>query len=205
MEQIAALADCNPRLLSMLTALMYYPDELIGWRAVEALGAATRRITDRDPEKVRVHLRRLFWLMNDKSGAIGWRAPEAIGEILYQCHGRFDEFVSPLFYLLDMAPEDAPRFRAGTLWAIGRIGSVRPGLADPVLEMILCCLKETDSQTRGMAVWCLSRIGFRSPIAEIKELLADVGKVMLYQRGKLVLTSVGVIAACYEAEALVEH
>ncbi len=200
MDQVAALADCNPRLLSRLTALLYHPDDLIGWRAVDSLGAAARRIADRDPELVRVHLRRLFWLVNDESGAIGWRAPEAIGEILFQCRGQFDEFVSPLIYLLDMEPEDAPRFRAGTLWAIGRIGSGRPNLADPVLELIQSCLKGTDSQTRGMAVWCLSQIGLRIPIEDMKQLTTDIGNVVLYQGGYLVQTTVGELAACYRAE-----
>ena len=70
-EAIAGLAGRKRRVLSFLTALTYDHDPLISWRAVEAMGLAAGRISDEDPEYVRVHLRRLMWLLNDESGGIG--------------------------------------------------------------------------------------------------------------------------------------
>ena len=94
-----------------------------------ASGLAVRIIARRDPEYIRNYLLRLFWLINNESGGIGWRAPELIGEILYHCP-QFSQFFPMLISLLDLE-EDAPRFRVGTLWAIGRVAQV---------EREQCCL-----------------------------------------------------------------
>jgi hypothetical protein len=112
-------------------------------------------------------------MVNDESGSIGWRAPEAIGEILTQCPGQFNEFLSPLIYFLDIELEDAPRFRAGTLWAIGRISSANPGVIIPVLDLILACLADTDPQVRGMALHCLHQAGYSDEVPGLQDLLED--------------------------------
>ena len=97
---IIEIAGKHRRTLSFLTALTYDQDRLISWRAVEAIGLAASRIANTDPEYVRVHLRRMIWLLNDESGGIGWRAPEAIGEIIYHHPDLFAEFIPILIYLL---------------------------------------------------------------------------------------------------------
>ena len=104
---------------------------MIAWRAIEAFGAAGAQIADRDPEFVRGHLRRLLWLLSDESGGIGWRAPELLGEALYRRPGQFAEFMPILASLLDMEPEDAARFRAGWLWAVGRVAEVAQSRCRP--------------------------------------------------------------------------
>lgn len=119
-------AGASRRILSRLTGLSYHPEEQVAGRAMQAFGLAAARIAARHPEYVRGHLRRLFWLLNDESGGIGWRAPEMIGETIACCPGQFDEFISPLAYLLDMEEEDAPRFRPGVLRALLRIAVQRP-------------------------------------------------------------------------------
>ena len=87
---------------------------------MHAIGLSAGRIAEFDPEYVRIHLRRLFWLLSDKLGRIGWRAPEAIGEILACCPGKFDEFFIPLFHLMDMEAEDGLAFEQG---CCGRLGA----------------------------------------------------------------------------------
>ncbi len=118
---LVALASRNRRVLSYLTALTYDPDPAIADRAVAAIGLTAGVISDSDPEFVRGHLRRLFWLFNDESGGIGWRAAEAIAEIIRARPERFAEFIPLLYGLLEMEPEDAPRFRASVLRAIERL------------------------------------------------------------------------------------
>jgi HEAT repeat protein len=121
---VVTLATENRRVLSYLTALTYDLEPTIADQAVITLGQAAGVISDTDPEFVRGHLRRLFWLLNDESGSIGWRAAEAIGEIIRARPEHFTEFVPNLIALLDMEPEDAPRFRSGVLHAIARIAEV---------------------------------------------------------------------------------
>lgn len=194
-EAIVRFAAENKRLLSLLTALTYHADHLLAWRAVQAFGMAARRIADADAEYVRNHLRRQFWLLSDESGGIGWRAPELIGETLARCLGLFEEFVSPLIYVLDLEAEDAPRFRPGALWAVGRIAPDRAQTPALALPLVLPCLRDPNPQARGMALWCLGHMGYRPLASELQLLLADPAGVEIYQDGELRLASVGALAA----------
>jgi len=59
-----------------LLSLAYDTDELIRWRAIEAIGKVAQIQAESDIEKVRDLIRRLLWLMNDESGGLGWHSPE---------------------------------------------------------------------------------------------------------------------------------
>ncbi|MCX7707876.1 MAG: HEAT repeat domain-containing protein [Anaerolineae bacterium] len=194
LDAVAALAERQRRALSYLVALTYEPDPKLAWRAIEGFGLAAAHIADRDPEFVRVHLRRLLWLLSDESGGIGWRAPELIGEVLHNRPGRFPEFMPILASLMDMEPEDAVRFRAGWLWAVGRVATVAPAPMQAALPWVEPCLADPDPQVRGMAVWCLSRLGRWDLLAERAALLEDDGPVVLYEAGELNTVSVGMLA-----------
>jgi hypothetical protein len=193
-DAIVEAAAQNRRLLSLLSARSYQPDRLLSWRAVQAFGMAAQRIAKDDPEFVRGHLRRQFWLLSDESGGIGWHAPELIGETLARCPGLFDEFVSPLIYVLDMEAEDAPRFRAGALWAVGRIAPGRPQAAQIAPPLVLPCLADADPQVRGMALWCLHGLGYREAIPGLASLQADFSVVEIYAAGELRASSVAELA-----------
>lgn len=193
--RISQCAAEQKRVLSVLTGLTYHPDPLIAWRAVQGLGIAARQIAGRDPEYVRIHLRRFIWLVNDESGGIGWRAPEAIGEVITQCPGQFDEFIPPLFHLLDLEEEDAPRFRAGVLWAIGRVSTVRPGAVLQVLDLVSACLADPDPQVRGLALWALAKSRQTVSVDVLEKLSQDHSPVWIYQDGTLIYFSVAELAA----------
>jgi hypothetical protein len=179
-QAIVDFAGGHKRVLSYLTALTYDLDRTLSWRAVEALGLAATRIAEDNPEYVRVHLRRLTWLLNDESGGIGWRAPEAIGEIIRGQPDLFKSFVPILVNLMDTVPEDAIRFRVGWLWAIGRLAEVRNQDARAALPWILPCLDDPDPQVRGMAAWCLGQMRYRIPPEMLQPLQSDEEKVELY-------------------------
>lgn len=193
LDAVVALAEEQRRALSYLVALTYEPDLRLAWRAIEGFGLAAARIADRDPEFVRVHLRRLLWLLSDESGGIGWRAPELIGEVLYRRPGQFAEFMPILASLMDMEPEDAVRFRAGWLWAVGRVATVAPGPMQSALPWAGPCLGDPDPQVRGMAVWCLTRLGRWDLLTDRPALLEDDGPVVLYEAGELHTVSVGAL------------
>ncbi|MBN1453924.1 MAG: hypothetical protein JW963_23110 [Anaerolineales bacterium] len=156
---ILEAAENKKGILSQLTALSYDKDAQISERAIEATGHAARIIARRDPEYVRNYLLRLFWLINDESGGIGWRAPELIGEILYHCP-QYSQFFPMLLSLLDLEEEDAPRFQAGTLWAIGRVAQVARYAMLPALSRIQSFTsggKSTDENTKEKAMWCMQQ------------------------------------------------
>ena len=191
---IVEYAGKYKRTLSFLTALTFEREQLVSWRAIEALGLAALRIAKDDPEYIRIHLRRLVWLLNDESGGIGWRAPEAIGEILHQSPNLFGEFIPILVNLMDMEPDDAIRFRAGWLWAMGRLASVRIDAVRNALLWIMPCLDDPDPQVRGMAVWCLAEISYSLPVDKLAALQLDQGEVELYFSPNMVIVCIGALA-----------
>lgn len=193
-SRIRKYAEQKASILSILTALTYDLDLLVSWRAVEALGIAAGVVGQRDPEYVRGHLRRLMWLLNDESGGIGWRAPEAIGEIIRSDPVSYAEFIPLLISILELEAEDAGRFSAGTLWAIGRLSEVVPKSIGSAIPLVIPLLGDLDPQVRGMAVWCLDRLDTARLIPEIEPLKKDLGAVILFRDGQIQHTTVAQLA-----------
>ena len=194
-EEIADIAGRQRRVLGSLVSLTFDPDPLIVWRAVEAMGAAAARIADDDPEYVREHLRRLRWLISDESGGICWHAPEAMAEIIRRRPRLFSDHIPIVVYLLRvMEEEDLVRFRAGILWAIGRLGDLAASEVEAVLPSIAACLDDSDPQVRGMAVWCLAQSRRTELLQTRSDLLSDEGTVALYLDGHLLRRNVAELA-----------
>ena len=191
LEQIAEMALRRKRVLGILVSLTFDPQPRIGWRAVEAMGAAADRIAQHDPEYVRNHLRRLHWLLSEESGGVCWRAPEAMAEIVRRRPELFADYLPIVISLiLNLADEDLDHFRAGTLWAIGRLGALAGDHLRAVHQAITSALDDTDPQVRGIAVWCLGQIGQARFLATRPDLLSDRRPVDLYENGQLNRTSV---------------
>jgi len=186
LDQLADLAGGRRRILGALVSLTYDSDPLIAWRAVEAMGVAADRIAADDPDCVRQHLRRLYWLLSEESGGICWRAPEAMAEIVRRRPRMFGDYLPIIVTLIEqMADEDLVHFRPGILWAIGRLGFLARDELDTVLSTIDACLDHADPQVRGMAVWCLGQCGRGEVLTTREALLSDQCAVDLYQNGEL--------------------
>ena len=179
------------RVLGGLVSLTFDVDPRIGWRAVEAMGAAADRVAEHDPQFVRNHLRRLYWLTSEESGGICRHAPQAMAEIVRRRPALFADYAAIVVSLLtEMADEDLDLFRPGILWAIGRLGAVAADHIPDVAAEITSALDHPDSQVRGMAVWCLTQLGQAKLLAGRPELLDDQGPVDLYEDGNLNRTRV---------------
>lgn len=191
-EQIADLATERRRVLPTLVSLTFDADQQIAWRAIEALGMASQRVAQDDPDFVREQLRRLYWLISEESGGICWHAPEAMAEIVRHQPGLFSEYLSIAVHLItSIEEEDLEHFRAGSLWAIGRLGPLAVDHVEGVHGAVTAALDDPDSQVRGTAAWCLGRVGRTSTLVDRPDLLSDDGAVALYERGSLERTSVG--------------
>jgi hypothetical protein len=202
LDAVAAAAATSTRVLGALIPLTYERDPLLAWRAIEAMGAAAERVAARDLGAVREHLRRLNWLITEESGGICWRAPEAMAEIVARLPEAYPEFIPIVVHLLvETAEEDLRHFRVGMLWAIGRLGPVGAAHVTDVVPAMTACLSHADSQVRGMAAWALSRVGRGDVVAALGQLVLDDGAVELYDGGRVVRTSVAVLARMAGDEA----
>lgn len=194
LEDLAGLRRPR-RVLARLVALTYDADPLVGWRAVEAMGAVARALADTDPDAVREHLRKLIWLITEESGAICWRAPEAVAEIVRARPDRYADYAPIVQHLLlEMAEEDLAHFRPGILWGIGRMGEAGEEHLHDVLHAIAAALDLPDERARGMAVWALEQTGHAEVLEGRAELLADDRPVELYEDGVLATTTPGALA-----------
>jgi methylated-DNA-[protein]-cysteine S-methyltransferase len=190
-DGVAEAAGRKRRVLGILTSLTFDPDPQIGWRAVEAMGVAAHRVAEDDPDYVREHVRRLYWLLSEESGGICWRSPEAMAEIVRRRPRLLADFIPVIVNLIvSLAEEDLTHFRPGTLWAIGRLGAAAGEHLPAVLPAITSALDHSDAQVRGMAVWCLGQVGQTRSLASRSDLLTDEGPVDLYENGFLQRTSV---------------
>ena len=202
LDGLADLAGRKRRVLGLLVSLTFDSDPLVAWRAVEAMGVAADRIAEDDPDSVRQHLQRLYWLLSEESGGICWRAPEAMAEIVRRRPRMFADYLPIIVSLIDeMAEEDLVHFRPGILWAIGRLGYLAETEIDVALSTIIDCLDHPDCQIRGVAAWCLGQCGRGSIPAGRVDLLSDEGPVEVYEGGVLARTTVAKLVSEARAAA----
>lgn len=180
------------RIAETLVALLYERDELLLWRAIEAIGRVAAVIAETDLEPVRDLIRRLLWSMNDESGTLGWHSPEAIGEILVNVPALIDEFGTLLPALLWEEP-----FERGTHWAVARVARLRPDLYADRIDELKPSLEAADPYIRGCAVLALGVLGAESTVASAAALRDDRAIVRLYDfdSGQMRETSVAELVA----------
>ncbi|MBD3233724.1 MAG: hypothetical protein GF315_08365, partial [candidate division Zixibacteria bacterium] len=111
-DLLQQLARDGNLLFRGLTSLSFDKEELIRWRAIEAIGITASIEAERDPQKVKKMISNQLWMMNDESGALSWHGPEMIAEILYNVPGLMGQYAKLLPHYLKEEP-----FERGTHWA----------------------------------------------------------------------------------------
>jgi len=176
--------------LRYLNRLLYHPEDLVRWRAVEAMGLVAQRLAGEDPEAVRNIIRNLLWTINEESGGIGWSAPHCIGEIIHRLPDMFGEFASIL-----ISNVDEQMLRRGVVWAAGRIAEARPGLVREAAPRLMSFLGDPDPVVRGYTLRFLCIIGEKPDFGLYPQLKDDCGGVPLYENGVVRETTVARLAA----------
>ena len=178
-----------------LMSLLFDTDELICWRAVEALGIAAGIVAERNLENVRKLIRRLLWTMNDESGSICWYAPQAIGEVLVHVPGLIDEYGPLLPAYLEEEP-----FGSGTHWAIARVASIRPDIYEDDVDRLVQSLDNPDPNIRGYALMALKWINAQAVKSKADRFKSDTASVSIYDSERGIIVEIGVLEL---AQALV--
>lgn len=192
-DEVADMAMEDKGIIRLLISISYDREDVTSWRAIEAIGVISRTFSKDSIERlgiVRDTIRRLLWSMGEESGGIGWSSPEILGEIVKGDPDAFNDIVPILWSFRD---EDM--FRAGILWAMGRIAVIRPDMVGFTLPDLPGMLKDTNPVVRGYAIWLISVLepGGRSS-EQISRFLGDSGPVPFYKEGELVERTVAEIA-----------
>ncbi|MEW6363995.1 MAG: DVU0298 family protein [Acidobacteriota bacterium] len=173
--QLLAWAAGDPGVMGLLTSLLFEPDELIVWRAIEGLGKAAGLRAESDLESVRDLLRRFIWAMNDESGSLIWRAPEAMGETLANVTALVGEYGTILASYLREEP-----FERGVHWAIARIAGLAPATIAESLNELVRSLSMADPYLRAHAGIALATLGAKRPALALLRLAHDPAQLTVY-------------------------
>ncbi len=171
-----------------MQSLLFDADDLLRWRAVEALGRAAAALARRDLEPVREMVRRTLWLMNDESGGLLWMGPQAIGAVLANVPALAGEFLEILAGFLEEDP-----FRAGTRWALWRVAVVLPEAVAAAAPEIGASLGDPDPAVRGHAALALSAASGRAASAGLAGDVAPLD-VFDHRSGTIRATTVADVA-----------
>jgi HEAT repeat protein len=171
------------RLASGLVGFLNEPDDLLRWRAIEALGLLAGQVAGDDLDRVRDWVRRQFWMMTEESGGIPWHAPEAIGEMLYRTP-LAPEFTSQL-----MGHHDEFPFQGGCYWAMARLAPAHPQLVSRELPELLQGLTSELPAVRGHAARALGQLRAAAAVEQLEPLKDDPSPVLLYDFGTGELTA----------------
>jgi hypothetical protein len=175
LEAVATWATKVRNPLRILFSLTYDSDNLVRWRAVEAVGTVTRQLAPTGSDKLRDFVRRMLWQMNDESGGLSWLAPELVGEVLVNAPDLLKEFSSMLPSYLVEEP-----FERGTHLAIYRLASIRPELFTDCLEQLMRSLDDPDPNVRGLAALAVGTVDREAGAERLKSLRTDSDEIELY-------------------------
>ncbi len=141
----------NPQ--RVLLSLAYDSDELVVWRAIEAIGKVASIWDKNGTKKARDLVRQQFWMMSDESGGLGWHSPEIIGEILVNVPKLINKFAPLLPSYFDEEP-----FERGSYLAVYRVASINPKPFVDITNELMKSLDNPDDYIKAYALMALGEI-----------------------------------------------
>lgn len=179
-----------------LFSFFYNTDELVKWRAINAMGAVTANLAERNMESARVIMRRLLWNLNDESGGIGWGSPEAMGEIMVRNERLADEYSSILVSYISSDGNfiEHEFLQRGVLWGLGRLAHARPHLVKESAPFLVSYLQSQDAILRGIAAWAAEPLGNKIILPALERLSDDNAKLNIFLDQRIVECSVSWLA-----------
>lgn len=154
-------ADRNP--LRTLHMLLWDPQALLRWRAVEAIGLLVSDRFANETVLLREFVRKLIWSMNDESGSLCPHAPEAIAEILFHSTTLRTEFLEPWLSYLDEEPFEVG-MRAGLIrLSAAPLTRDEFHLLQSTASALETSLQAPDPALRGISLSALTALSLEIP------------------------------------------
>jgi hypothetical protein len=190
-EELFALFDDDPSATQVLQSLLYEKDDLLRWRAIEALSQEARRAAAQDLEPARERIRKLIWLLNEESGNVAPNAAAVVGAILAELPDLIPEYGRILASYLD-----EPTFRRAVSWAMARIAVLNPRPFAELTTDLMESLMDGDPYVRACTAITLGALGRRDAAMESGTGARDEAWIVLYdfEHGALKRTVVGRVA-----------
>ena len=158
---------------SKLISFLYHPEEFLRFRAAEVLGKKVKG------EKARNLILRLFWHLNDESGAYCVGAPLGIAEIGRNNPDVFEGFKNKYVSLLD----DWEVERKYVAYGIGRLAEiVKDAYPNPVKKLREKIDEVKDDEFTAYALIALKKLG--DDISDLQPRFNGVEKTVEFYDGK---------------------
>ncbi len=171
-DGVVELARRDRGVARHLTSLLYNEDNLLHWRAADALGKLTAHQDVLSEDKARIIIGRLFINLEDQSGGNGWGSMEAIGAMIAAQPYKLSSFVPKMISKISDA-----RLWVGLLWSIRQIGEKQPDLFKDYIFHVVGLLRNPRRTTRGHAAWALGAIG-DADVRVLEGLILDVRETL---------------------------
>lgn len=194
-DKIADLSEREKRVVRYLFSFLYSTDDLLHWRAAEALGVVANSRSLSGVDGQRNIPRRLVWSLAEESGATAWPAPEGLGAVVSRQPNNYLDFGRIVLSFI----ED-PILRRGVLWSARKIAEKRPDIVQESAPTIIELLDDPDPVTRGHAAWALGAMYNRDAVEKLRRLQQDASPLSVYDKGDLHRTTVGELASKSLAE-----
>lgn len=179
----------NKKILRFLQRLIYSADNLLRWRAMDAIGRVTAVIALDDPGAVSNLLQRLFISITD-SASSSWGAISTIGEIIRNSPKNFAPYIPELFQFTR-----DPRLLPEIMRTFARISRNIPEPFRKKAFYFIPLLRHEDSRIRGYTVILLGNLKAKEAEDDIKSLLEDRETVEIYEKGNITRRTIGELAS----------
>jgi hypothetical protein len=189
--ELVAAGTRDRGLIRTLISLVYNKEDIMSWRAIEAIGCISGAIAATNPEVIRNLSQRLLWMLREESGNGPGSAPEMLGEIVRNSPDAFCDIAAIITSF-----HDEEMLRRGVFRAAWRVCEVRPDLVCLTHEMIgqNIYLEDPDPVVRGYALLIAGKLGLKEFLPLMEKLRDDTSPVRMYEDGRFVETKVAEIA-----------
>ena len=191
MPELVAAGKKDRGLIRMLISLVYDKEDILSWRAIEAIGRISGAIAATNPEVIRNLSQRLLWMLREESGNGPGSAPEMLGEIVRNSPDAFCDIAAIITSF-----HDEEMLRRGVFRAAWRVCEVRPDLVCLTHEMLgqKLYLDDADPVVRSYALMIAGKMGLTEFLPLMEKLRDDKSPVRMYEDGEFVETNVDEIA-----------
>ena len=182
------MASQDKRIIRDLQRLLYSVDNLLRWRAADAMGKVSVVIAENDPAAISKLLQRLFTALSD-TAASSWGSLDAIGEIISNSPDQFSGYLSQLYQFTrdrDLLAE--------ILRALGRISEKSPQIIRKKAFHFIPLLHDHDPNIRGYSTILLGNLVAHEAKEDLTHLVSDTAEMDIYRDGTVKTRTIGQLA-----------
>lgn len=188
-NELNTLFPDKRKLTTLLISTTYDKDDVVAWKAIEAIGLIAAKMSAHNPQFVRDLVNRLTWMIRDESGGIGWSSPEIIAEIVRNT----PELCSDIPTIVASFHDERP-LTPGVMLAIGRIGNIHSFFYDFAAPIVSSYLDDPEPAVRGYAAYAAGELDMADGAERLEKLRNDTSEVRFYEAGALKNKTVGSLA-----------